>query len=77
MRNDKRAMRRLRTACERAKRMLSNTNSTTIEVDALKGGEDFSYTITRAKFESLCLDDFRACLEPVEKVLKDSKISKN
>lgn len=55
MRNDKRAMRRLRTACERAKRMLSNTNSTTIEVDALKGGEDFSYTITRAKFESLCL----------------------
>ena len=77
MRNDKRAMRRLRTACERAKRMLSTTNSTTIEVDALKGGEDFSYTMTRAKFESLCLEDFRACLEPVEKVLQDSKISKN
>lgn len=70
-------MRRLRTACERAKRMLSNTNSTTIEVDALGDGEDFSFSMSRAKFEALCIDDFRACLEPVEKVLKDSKISKN
>lgn len=77
IRNDKRSMRRLRTACEKAKRMLSTTNSTTIDVDALKGGEDFSHTITRAKFEELCLGYFRACLNPVEKVLQDSKISKN
>lgn len=77
IRNDKRAMRRLRTACEKAKRMLSTTTSTTVDVDALKGGEDFSYTITRAKFEELCLTDFRNCLIPVEKVLTDSKISKN
>lgn len=65
IRNDKKAMRRLRTACEKAKRMLSNTNSATIDVDALKGGEDFSYTITRAKFEEMCLSYFRKCLEPV------------
>lgn len=70
-------MRRLKTACERAKRMLSNTNMTTIEVDALKSGEDFAFTITRAKFEELCLSYFRMCLNPVEKVLTDSKISKN
>lgn len=77
IRQDKRAMRRLRTACEKAKRMLSNTNSTTIDVDALKNGEDFSYTITRAKFEEMCLSYFRKCLDPVEQVLKDSKTSKN
>jgi len=65
MRNDKKAMRRLRTACEKAKRMLSNTTSTTIDVDALKDGEDFSYTLSRAKFEEMCLPYFRKCLEPV------------
>ena len=77
MRNDKKAMRRLRTACERAKRMLSTVNSTTIDVDALKNGEDFSITITRAKFEELCSTYFRKCLDPVRKVLEDSKIAKN
>ncbi|MCB1222954.1 MAG: molecular chaperone DnaK, partial [Mesotoga sp.] len=77
IRNDKRAMRRLRTACEKAKRMLSNTNSAQIDVDALKNGEDFSMSITRAKFEELCLTYFRNCLKPVEQVLQDSKLSKN
>ena len=77
MRNDKKAMRRLRTACEKAKRMLSNTTSTTIDVDALKDGEDFSYTLSRAKFEEMCLPYFRKCLEPVSQVLTDSKIAKN
>jgi L1 cell adhesion molecule like protein len=48
-------MRRLRTACEKAKRTLSTVNATQIDVDALKNGEDFSMTITRAKFEELCL----------------------
>jgi len=46
--------------------MLSNTNSTSIDVDALKNGEDFSYNITRAKFEELCLTYFRRCLDPVQ-----------
>ncbi len=69
IRNDNRAMRRLRTACEKAKRMLSTTNTTTIDVDALKNGEDFALTITRAKFEELCLSYFRKCLKPVELVL--------
>lgn len=77
IRNDKRAMRRLRTACEKAKRMLSNVNAAQIDVDALKNGEDFSMNITRAKFEELCLTYFRNCLKPVEQVLTDSKLSKN
>ncbi len=77
IRNDKRALRRLRTSCEKAKRMLSNTKSTTIDVDALKNGEDFSFTITRAKFEELCIEYFKRCLKPVGEVLKSSKMSKN
>lgn len=77
IRSDKRAMRRLRTACEKAKRMLSNVNSAQIDVDALKNGEDFNLTMTRAKFEELCLPYFRSCLKPVEQVLQDSKLSKN
>ena len=77
MRNDKRAMRRLRTACERAKRMLSTTNSTTIEVDALKGGEDFSYTMTRAKFEELNADLFKKTLTPVQLALEDANLKKH
>ena len=70
-------MRRLRTQCERAKRVLSSANQTTIEVDALGDNEDFNATITRAKFEELCMSMFKECIPPVEKVLKDSGISKN
>jgi heat shock protein 1/8 len=77
IRNDNRALRRLRTQCEKAKRMLSNSTQATIEVDSLKGGEDFSLTITRAKFEELNMDYFRKCLLPVEQVIKDSGMSKN
>jgi len=77
IRNDNRALRRLRTSCEKAKRMLSNSNQATIEVDSLKGGEDFNLTMTRAKFEELNMDYFRKCITPVESVLKDSGISKN
>ena len=55
IRNDNRAMRRLRTQCEKAKRMLSTANQSSIDVDSLKGGEDFSITLTRAKFEELCM----------------------
>lgn len=77
MRNNKRAMRRLRTQCEKAKRILSSSAQTTIEVDSLADSEDFHCVITRAKFEELCLALFKDCIPPVEKVLKDSGISKN
>jgi L1 cell adhesion molecule like protein len=71
-----RALRRLRTACERAKRTLSSSAETTIEVDALFDGVDFATKITRAKFEELCMDLFRSTIDPVDRVIRDSKISK-
>merc|ERR1711937_339504 len=71
-----RAMRRLRTACERAKRNLSSSANASIEIDSLFEGVDFYSSITRAHFEDLCADLFRGTLEPVEKVLRDSKIDK-
>jgi len=72
-----RALRRLRTACERAKRTLSSSTTASVEIDSLFDGVDFASTITRARFEDLCMDYFRKCMEPVEKVLKDSKMSKS
>jgi L1 cell adhesion molecule like protein len=71
-----RALRRLRTACERAKRTLSTSTQANIEIDALFEGEDLYTSITRARFEELCMDLFRNCIEPVEKVLRDAKIDK-
>ncbi|KAL5726376.1 hypothetical protein ACHQM5_009423 [Ranunculus cassubicifolius] len=71
-----RALRRLRTACERAKRTLSSTAQTTIEIDSLFEGVDFYTSITRARFEELCMDLFRKCMEPVEKCLRDAKMDK-
>lgn len=73
---DARALRRLRTACERAKRTLSSSAQTSIEIDSLYEGIDFYTSITRARFEELCADLFRSTLDPVEKVLKDAKIDK-
>ena len=73
---NQRAVRRLRTACERAKRTLSTAAQANIEIDSLHEGVDFYTSITRAKFEELCIDLFRGCLGPVEKVLKDSKLDK-
>ncbi|KAL2893593.1 Heat shock 70 kDa protein [Bienertia sinuspersici] len=72
-----RALRRLRTACERAKRTLSSTAQTTIEIDSLFEGIDFYSTITRARFEEMCMDLFRKCMDPVEKCLRDAKIDKS
>ena len=72
-----RALRRLRTACERAKRTLSSSAQTTIEIDSLFEGVDFYTSITRARFEELCQDLFRSTMDPVEKVLRDSKIDKS
>jgi len=74
--NNQRAIRRLRTACERAKRSLSSSPQAHLEIDSLYEGVDFNSVITRARFEDLNMDYFRKCMEPVEKVLKDSKLSK-
>ena len=75
--NNKRAISRLRNACERAKRTLSSSTSAHIEIDSLVDGVDYVTQISRAKFESLCHDLFEDTMIPVEKVLKDSKISKD
>lgn len=72
-----RAMRRLRTACERAKRTLSTTAQTSIEIDSLFDGIDYFSSITRARFEELCNDLFRDTIKPVERVLQDAKMAKS
>ena len=71
-----RALRRLRTSCERAKRTLSSSAQTSIEIDALYEGVDFYSSITKARFEELNMDLFRKCMEPVEKCLRDAKMDK-
>eukprot|EP00916_Digyalum_oweni_P010996 GHVL01018271.1.p1 GENE.GHVL01018271.1~~GHVL01018271.1.p1 ORF type:complete len:577 (+),score=64.68 GHVL01018271.1:268-1998(+) len=71
-----RALRRLRTACERAKRTLSSSAEASVEIDSLYEGVDFYTRITRARFEELCSDLFRHTLEPVEKALRDAKMDK-
>jgi heat shock protein 1/8 len=72
-----RAVRRLRSACEKAKRTLSSSATASIEIDSLYEGKDFYSSITRARFEELCGDLFRGCLDPVEKVLRDAKMDKS
>ncbi|KAF4925961.1 Ribosome-associated molecular chaperone SSB1 [Colletotrichum viniferum] len=74
---DARALRRLRTACERAKRTLSSGAQTTIEIDSLFDGEDFTTQITRARFEELNAKAFNGTIEPVAQVLKDAAIEKS
>ncbi|XP_044161824.1 heat shock 70 kDa protein-like [Bufo gargarizans] len=74
---NKRALRRLRTSCERAKRTLSSSTQASIEIDSLYEGIDFYTSITRARFEELCSDLFRGTLEPVEKALRDAKMDKS
>ncbi|KAH9256036.1 hsp70-like protein [Batrachochytrium salamandrivorans] len=76
MSGNERAKRRLRTACERAKRTLSSSTQAFIEIDGLFEGIDFTSSITRARFEDMCVDYFKNTLEPVEKVLRDAKMSK-
>ncbi|KRZ63002.1 Heat shock cognate 71 kDa protein, partial [Trichinella nativa] len=76
MSSNPRALRRLRTACERAKRTLSSSTQASIEIDSLYEGIDFYTTITRARFEELNADLFRSTLEPVEKALRDAKLDK-
>mmetsp|Transcript_10085 Transcript_10085/g.24475 ORF Transcript_10085/g.24475 Transcript_10085/m.24475 type:complete len:653 (-) Transcript_10085:204-2162(-) len=76
MSKNQRSLRRLRTACERAKRTLSSSTQAHIEIDSLFDGVDFNATITRARFEDLNMDYFKKCMDPCEKVLRDAKISK-
>lgn len=75
--DNERSLRRLRTACERAKRTLSSSTQAHLEIDSLFDGIDFNSTISRARFEDMNMDYFKKCMEPVEKVLRDAKISKS
>jgi len=77
MTGNQRAIRRLRTACERAKRTLSSSTEASVEIDSLHEGVDFYSKITRARFEELCADMFRKTLDPVEKALRDAKLDKS
>ena len=72
-----RALRRLRTACERAKRTLSTSTQANIEIDALADGIDFNIVMTRAKFENLCESAFKRTIAPLDQVLRDAKMSKD
>ena len=74
---NKKVLSKLKIVCERAKKILSSASSTVIEVDSLYEGIDFKTMLTRAKFELLCTDDFKKCLNPVEQVLKDAKMVKD
>merc|ERR1719243_578641 len=73
---NQRAIRRLRTQCERAKRTLSSSTQATIEIDSLFDGVDYNCNISRARFEELCMDYFRNSLGPVEKAMRDSGLDK-
>jgi len=77
MSSNQRALRRLRTACERAKRTLSASAQANIEIDSLFEGIDFYTSITRARFEELCSDLFKGTLDPVEKAMRDAKMDKS
>jgi len=71
-----RALRRLRSACEKAKRSLSSGTSAPLEIDSLFVGIDFYTTLTRAKFEELCSKLFQKCIDTVKTVMKDAKLDK-
>ncbi|XP_033742181.1 heat shock protein 70 A1-like [Pecten maximus] len=77
MSNNPRAIRRLRTACERAKRTLSSSSEASVEIDSMFEGIDFYTKISRARFEELCSDLFRTTIDPVERALIDAKLDKS
>jgi len=77
IKDNARAMRRLRTQCEKTKRILSSAHQSEVFCDTLAEGEDFTCSITRAKFEELCLPLFRKCMPPVEQALKDAGLGKS
>lgn len=77
VKDNARALRRLRTACERAKRTLSTSTQANVEIDAITEGIDFNIVVTRAKFESLCDAAFKRTIAPLDQVLRDAKMSKD
>jgi heat shock protein 1/8 len=77
MSGNKRSMRRLRTACELAKRVLSNSSSASVEIDSLFDGVDFNSNISRARFEEICAPLFLRCMKPLDGVMRDAKLSKS
>ena len=77
LKENPKALRRVRAACEKAKRALSASTQATVDIDALMDGEDLNVTITRSKFEDLCMDLFKKCIPPLENVLRDAKMSKS
>ena len=74
---NQKALRRLKVACEKAKRDLSSAMQTSLDIDALAEGEDFNITITRPQFEELCDDSFNKCKNPLEEAIKDAGLTKN
>lgn len=72
-----RAMKRLKTACERIKRTLSSSTNASLEIDSIMDGIDFFSSINRARFEELCNDIFKRAFEPLDKVLRDAKMDKS
>ena len=74
---NKKSVRRLQTACEQAKKTLSSSTTATLEIDSLFEGIDYNSVISRARFEDICSDLFKKTFDPVDKVLKDAKISKS
>lgn len=77
IRTNQRALRKIKTACEKAKMALSTSMRSVIEIDSLHDGIDFSVTLNRSKFEELCMDLFKKCLNPVQQVLDDAKVMRN
>jgi L1 cell adhesion molecule like protein len=77
IRDNARALRRLRTVCERAKRTLSSATQAGVEVDSLADGHDLNVVISRAKFEQLCDSVFRRTVAPLDGLLRDAKMSKS
>ena len=75
--NNKKALRRLQTSCETAKKTLSSSTTATVEIDSLFEGIDYNSVISRARFEDICSDLFKKTFDPVDKVLRDAKISKS
>jgi heat shock protein 1/8 len=75
--DNKRSLRRLKTACEKAKRTLSSSSTANVELESIFDGIDFFTSITKARFESLCMNLFQKCITPVTKVLQDAGVSKS
>ena len=77
LKENHRALTRLRTSCERVKRTLSSATQASMEFDSLHEGVDYFTTFTRAKFEELNMDMFNSCIDSVEQVLRDASLDKN